>query len=228
MKHRTCTIPILLLFMAAAQAAEMRFDQHGNMLLPDHTYLTQGLKDHRQGYPNDAMRNLKKAAKFGNPYAQSAIAYIHLQQKEHQLALAWFQLVDLKMIDKDQAIIELMDALQKHLSAAELQAVDRLYQALKLEYGKSAALEHRIAWQNGIAIGGTKLKGKVPGRVKIYPSARIEKKGMETEIFVSGTVVSGESVRLQMDEFVFEYELRFTEGRVRMGELELLEEEAQI
>jgi len=219
---------VLLMTCGLSLAAEMRFDAHGNMLQPDHTYLTQGLKDQTQGYNNDAMRNLKKSAKFGNPYAQSAIAYIQLQKHAHAKALAWFQLVDLKMIDKDQAIIELMDSLRTNMSAADLQEAKTILDQLKQEYGKSAAFAHRIDWQKNISIGGTRLKGNVPGQVKIYPSARIEKRGFETEIFVSPTMVSGESVRLQMEEFVYEYELKFTEGRVRMGEIELLEEDQQI
>lgn len=222
------TALIAIAFMMPTQAAEMRFDQHGNMLMPDHTYLTQGLKDLEQGYPNDAMRNLKKAAKFGNPYAQSAIGYVHLQKQDHVTALAWFQLVDLKMIDKDEAIIDLMAALERSMSPEQLEQVTESHAQLKSEYGKAAAMEHRIDWQSNISIGGTKIKGRVPGDVTVYPAGRIEKRGFEVEIFVSPVAINAQQVQLQMDEFVFEYELRFTEGRVRMGEIELIEEEQQI
>jgi hypothetical protein len=228
MKIKSTIIISVLIFMGAAQASEMRFDKHGNMLLPDHTYLTQGLKDLEEGYPNDAMRHLKKSAKFGNPYAQSAIAYVHLQKQDHVTALAWFQLVDLKMVDKDEAIIDIMAALEQAMTPSQLEQVAQSHAELKLAYGKTAAMEHRMDWQNNISIGGTKLKGRVPGDVTVYPSGRIEKRGMEFEIFVSPVAINAQQVQLQMEEFVFEYELRFTEGRVRMGEVELLETDQQI
>jgi hypothetical protein len=174
------------------------------------------------------MRNLKKAAKFGNPYAQSAIAYVHLQKQNHVTALAWFQLVDLKMIDKDQGIIDLMTSLEQQLTPAELEQVAQSHAQIQLEYGKTAAMEHRIAWQKNISIGGTKLRGKVPGGVEVYPTGRIEMNGLEAEIFVSPVSISAHQLQTQMDEFVFEYELRFTEGRVRLGEMELVEPEPTI
>jgi hypothetical protein len=228
MKTTHKLLMLLAMTLGLAQAGEMRFDQHGNMLMPDHTYLTQGLKDLEQGYENDAMRNLLKAAEFGNPYAQATIAYVHLQQKQHIKALAWFQLIDLSMIEKEEAIVQKVEALQAHLSADDQRAADELLVALKKDYGKSATLAHRLDWQNSISFGGTRLKGKLPGRITVYPAARIEKKGLETEIFVSPVSVSGQQVQQQMDQFVFEYELRFTEGRVRIGELELNDQDMPI
>ncbi len=229
MKNKISIVILMLFCSLGLQAGELRFDKHGQMMLPDQTYLEQGAIDQQEGYLNDAMRNFKKAAKFGNPYAQSAIGFMHMKNKEFVSALAWFRLVDLKMIDKDEVLIKLMAELEAKVSAKGRLQADQLHAQLISEYGKEASMSHREQWQKSLSFGGSKIKGRVPNRLKIYPTGRFEMRHDGTpELFVSSTYVSGAVVQRKMDEFVYEYELKFTRGDVHLQDVEIIENDQQI
>ena len=229
MKSKMTFMLLLVLMALAVSAKELRFDEMGRMLAPDVTYLEQGIDSQGRGHNNDAMRYFKQSARFGNPYAQSAIAFMHMQNEDYLSALAWFKLVDLKMIDKDQLILDLIDELTTHVSSDQQLKLQTLSDELTAQYGKQAALEYRQEWKNNIAFGGSKIKGNIPGRVKIYPAGRIEQRGFgEAEIFVSSTYVTGEMVRLQLKEFIYDYELKFTQGKVSLKDVEFIDDEKQI
>lgn len=222
MQRRMVILIILILVQNVSMSSELRFDKHGQLLLPDQTYLEIGVKSEVQGYPNDALRYLKKSARFGNPYAISTVAFIHFKNKDKINALAWFNLVDLNMIDNDQLIVDVKNELTSALSESDLVAVEDLTKELRKKYGKFAAQQYRTQWQNNISLGGTKLKGNIPNRVKIYPTARIEMNGAESEIFVSAVSVSGSQVKTQVNDFVYNYELKFIRGDVKLKDIELI------
>lgn len=220
---------LLVINIKDVSAGELRFDMHGRMLAPDQTYLERGIDSQGRGHNNDAMRYLKKSARFGNPYAQSTIAFIHMKNKDYLEALAWFKLVNLKLIDKNQTIIDLIEELEIKVTKSQRQAFLKLSQQLNKEYGKQAALNHRENWRKSISFGGSKIKGHIPGRVKIYPAGRIEQRGFgEAEIFVSAAFVTGETVRLQLKEFIYDYEYKFIRGKVTMEDIEIIEEDQPI
>lgn len=225
MSMKTVILLLLSMFVTPLFADELRFDEMGRMLNPDVTYLEQGIDSQGRGHNNDAMRYFKKSAQFGNPYAQSAIAFMHMQNKDYLSALAWFKLVDLKMIDKDQMILDLIDELTTHVPDDQQHKLQSLSEELIAHYGKQAALQYRQKWREDIAFGGSKIKGNIPGRLKIYPAGRIEQRGFgEAEIFVSSTFVSGEKLRLQLKEFIYDYEINFTRGKVSLQDVELIDD----
>ncbi|MCX7554692.1 hypothetical protein OS175_12450 [Marinicella sp. S1101] len=207
-------------------ANEMRFNDNGKLIPPDQAYLEQAMKDETDGYPNDAMRMFIKAAELGNPYAQAAIAYKHLKKEEMVKALAWFQLVDLNMIDNGEGIEDLITSLENNLTAEEKKNATNLLAELIENYGKAAALENREKWRNNIRVGGSRIKGHIPSTVKIYSGGRITigKSGLP-EIFVSPDYVPGDFVRTQLHQFTYEYEFRFTNGRVKLNDIEVIESE---
>jgi hypothetical protein len=229
MNLKTVAMLVLILKLCSISAAELRFNEQGKMLAPDQIYLDQGIESQGRGHKNDAMRHFKKSARFGNPYAQSAIAFMHMQNEDYVSALAWFNLVDLKMIDKGELISTLISELDTHMTESSRLQLKQLYDQLVAEFGKEASLIHREDWKKSIAFGGSKIKGHVPGRVKIYSAGRIEQRGFgEAEIFVSAAFVTGESVRLQLKEFIYEYEYKFTHGKVSLGDLEMIDQETPI
>lgn len=220
---------IWVFYLGSGVAAELRFNKHGQMLAPDQTYLERGLESQGRGHNNDAMRYLKKSARFGNPYAQSAIAFIHMQNNDYVSALAWFNLVDLKMIDKDELITSMIGELGSLMTESNRQLVHELNHQLVDRYGKEASLNHREKWKSGLKIGGTRIKGSIPSGIKIYPVGRIEQNGNGVaEIYVSSIYLTGEDARLQMNEFIYNYEIKFTRGKVKLEEVEYIDKEKLI
>ena len=217
---------VLGLASLSVQAAELRFTDQGKLIAPDQTYLEQAYKDESDGYYNDSMRNFIKAAEFGNPYAQAAIGYRALKDKDYPLALAWFRLIDLNMIEKSDGIEEWIDKLEAVLTPEELTQSDEQLVKLRDAYGKVAALENREKWRKNLTIGGSRVKGYIPSNAKIYSAGRVEKVGVgEFEIWVDPFYVTGDIARGEVHEFTYEYDYRFTQGRVKLNEVEIVEEE---
>jgi len=207
-------------------AEELRFTNQGDLIAPDQTYLEQAYKDESDGYHNDSMRNFIKAAEFGNPYAQAAIGYRALKDQDYPLALAWFQLIDLKMIEKSDGIVDWIDKLEAVLTPEELTQANQQLTELRDSYGKVAALENREKWRKSITIGGSRVKGYIPSNARIYSAGRVEKVGVgEFEIWVDPFYVTGDIARGEVHEFTYEYDYRFTHGRVKLNDVEIVEEE---
>ena len=229
MKYTLLAIFIFTGFTFTASASELRFDPHGKILQPDMTYLSKGLEAQSAGYTNDAMRYLIRSAEFGNPYAITAIGYIKMQQADYPEALAWFNLIELKMLDKPDDIRRLIVGLKQILNESEVKLSNEIKATLIKKYGKDATLAHRESWQKNIKVGGSKIKGHIPNRVKMYSAGRIEQKAYgEAEIFVSASFVSGHEVRQQIDSFVYEYEFNFIQGKVKLNDIQFIDDERRI
>ena len=229
MKYTLLAIFIFTGFTFTASASELRFDPHGKILQPDMTYLSKGLEAQSAGYTNDAMRYLIRSAEFGNPYAITAIGYIKMQQADYPEALAWFNLIELKMLHKPDDIRRLIVGLKQILNESEVKLSNEIKATLIKKYGKDATLAHRESWQKNIKVGGSKIKGHIPNRVKMYSAGRIEQKAYgEAEIFVSASFVSGHEVRQQIDSFVYEYEFNYIHGKVKLNDIQFIDDERRI
>ncbi|KAA3639089.1 MAG: hypothetical protein DWP95_11200 [Proteobacteria bacterium] len=201
---------LVLSGMAIAEYG-LHFDDSGNIIKPDQYYLAKGIKDDKDGFKNDALKNFKKAAEFGNQYAMSLIALYHMQDKDYVAALAWFNMLDLKKIPNSDFLKAIITNLEKISEPEQIQAAGAMKADLSETYGHYPTLLRREAWKKSLKFTGTHIKGYIPPFLTIQLN--------------SGMVVTGHNVRRQVDNFIYEYEFDFGQGNVTLEDIELIEAE---
>ncbi|TDR18355.1 hypothetical protein [Marinicella litoralis] len=227
MKNRmTVMIGLLLGFGVAVAAEGIHFDQHGKIIAPDQKYLAKGIDAQALGYENDAMHYLKKSARYGNSYSQAVMGLMYLKKNEYTHALAWFKLIDLKMIANHEMLLGMMQKIETKLSPAEIDSANQILAELQQSYGKEAVLAHRINWQKKLSFGGSHIKGHVPNGLKIHVSGGVEPgSGNNFKLMGSGMTVNSYNLKKQLNEFVYEYDLKFINGEVKLKDFEVIKDD---
>lgn len=187
----------------------LHFDDSGNIIKPDQYYLARGLKDDNDGFKKSALKHFKKSAEFGNQYAMSLIALYHMQDKDYVSAMAWFNLLDLEKIPNSDFLRTMMNNLEKVSSPEDIEAAHELKSTLRETYGHYPTLLRRENWKKSLEFTGTRIKGYIPPFLTIQLN--------------SGMTVTGQEVRRQVDNFIYEYEFSFGQGNVNLKEIELIE-----
>lgn len=230
MKFKILVLLGMVVIATAAISAEgIQFDSHGKIIAPDIKYLEKGIDAQAAGYEGDAMRYLKKSARFGNAYSQAVIGLMYLKNKDYISTLSWFKLIDLKMIPNNDMIEVMMAELENKLTDSEKESVNLLFTALNDKYGKHAALKHREKWQKSLSFGGSHVKGHVPSGLKIHVSGGVEQgSGGAYKLMGSGMTINSFNLKQQLYEFVYEYELKFINGEVQLKDFELLDDDQSI
>ena len=211
-KHTKLLIMTLLSCCASAVFAKdygLHFDDQGKIIQPDQAYLSEGLKDEQDGYPEDAYKNFMKSAEFGNLYAMSLVGFYHLKNKELTKALAWFNLVDSDKIPNSQMIEQMKSNLEQVLTEDELKASNKMQSELVETYGSYPTLVRRESWKNNLKFTGTHIKGHIPAFLTFNLN--------------SGVSVSGFNVKKQVEQFIYNYEFDPNMGEVTLEEFEVVE-----
>lgn len=208
---RKITFIALLVFTGLACADYgLHFDDTGKIIKPDQEYLWRGIDDEKDGFRNSAFKNFKRAAEFGNYHAMSLVALYYMQDKDYMSAHAWFKLIDLGKIPNRAYVEEIVANLETLMTSKKLKKAEELKAELSETYGSYPTMLRREEWKNNLRFTGTHLKGHIP------PFLRIQ--------LNSGMVVTGHSVKEQVEQFIYEYEFDFGQGEVTLDEIELIEE----
>lgn len=211
MKKSIYVLLILIVSFNATAKAKfgLHFDDQGKIIKPDQEFLWRGFDDERAGARNSAMKNFMLASEFGNYHAMSLVGFYHMQDKQYPLAHAWFRLVDLEKIPNKAYLEEMVNNLEQVMSESEQQKADELYKELIETYGSYPTMNRRMEWKKNLKFTGTHIKGYIP------PFLRIQ--------LNSGIQITGNNLKKQVDDFIFDYEFSFGTGKVTLDEIKVVE-----
>ncbi len=199
------------LFSVSHAEYGLHFDDSGQLIKPDQYYLAKGLKDDKDGFRQSALKHFTRAAEYGNQYAMSLIALYHMQDKDYVSALAWFKLLDMKQIPNSDFLKAIMSNLTKISQPEQLKAAEELKAQLSETYGHYPTLLRREAWKKSLKFTGTHIKGYIPPFLTIQLN--------------SGMTVTGQEVRQQVDNFIYDYDFSFGQGNVKLDDIEIIDVE---
>jgi hypothetical protein len=208
---------LLLTFLVTATSISfakeygLHFDDSGNIIKPDQEYYARGLDDEKDGFRKSAMKNFMKSAEYGNHLAVSLVGLYHMRDKKYVEALAWYKMVDTEKFENGVMIDEIISNLETILTPEEINKADELKSELLETYGSYATLAKREAWKRNLKFTGTHIKGYIPPFLKIQLN--------------SGMVVTGNKLKKQVDDFIFNYEFNVPNGEVTLDEIEIIETE---
>lgn len=214
MKTNKWLLFIMLVSVSAFSYAKefgLHFDDSGNIIKPDQEYYARGLDDEKDGFRKSAMKNFMKSAEYGNHLAVSLVALYHMQDKKYVDALAWYQMVDTEKFENGVMIDEIITNLETIMKPEEITEAEQLKNELLETYGSYATMAKREAWKKSLQFTGTHIKGYIP------PFLRIQ--------LNSGMVVTGNVLKKQVDDFIFNYEFNVPNGEVTLDEIEIIETE---
>ena len=208
---KTSLILVLMLstWQLCARDYGLHFDDNGQIIKPDQALLAQGLDDEKDGFRNSALKNFKQSAEYGNHLAMSLVGFYLMQDKDYVNSLAWYKLVDLSAMPNRAYIEKLIQDLELYLSPQELTKANQIKSELAETYGKHPTLLRREQWKNNLQFTGTHLKGHIPSFLQIQLN--------------SGLVVTGQDVKRQVEDFIYNYEFNLGLGEVTLDDVEVIE-----
>jgi hypothetical protein len=213
MKKINTIAALVFLFIASSVSAKeygLHFDDAGKIIKPDQEYMWRGMDDEKDGFRDSAFKNFKLAAEYGNYHAMSLVALYLMQDKDYKSAHAWFKLIDLGKIPNREYMEGIVKNLEVMMTPDELKKAEELKSELAETYGSYPAMLRRAEWKNNLQFGGTHIKGYIP------PFLRIQ--------LNSGMEISGQTLKKQVDNFIYNYEFDFGVGEVTLDEIELIDE----
>ncbi len=199
----------------------LHFDQDGKLIMPDQEFLARGFNDDEKGFRKSAIKNFKRSASYGNHYAMSIIGLYHLQDEAYIKSLAWFKMVDLSALENRKRVEDVIYKLENYLTKDDLKEVEELKERLTEIYSNHQTRSNREEWLKNLKVTGTRIKGHIPG----FLTFNIMRPGQPMD-FYSTAGVTGYQVRNQIEEFVYEYDFNFSEGDVKLNDVELIDDDA--
>ena len=200
--------------LMAEDIYNLKFDNiTGKLINPDSQYLNTGLKDQEQGKIDSAIDNFTKSAEFGNYLAMSMIAYHHLSNKNYIESMAWLQLIDVnkfKRKDHKDNTGKMIKELKAYLMTDEMLKVGLRHAELKKSYGALPTFQKRKDWKKRIKTPGSMTKFGIP------PSLLLE--------LESGIQIDAETVRSEVDDFVYNHEFSGQDAFVILKEGRLIQQ----
>jgi len=198
---------LLVHFTASAGVrVGMKFDWHGKLVHPDDVLISYAFKHDKDGFKESAMRFLKESASYGNQRAKYFTGLLYLQRKDWANGYAWLKLVKPGVYD----IERLRPKVESLMTPEEKNHAEVLHKQLASEYSDFAGFHKREAWRRKISITGSRIKG----------AKNIRGVTIETS---SGAIVFGTQLQKMLDSYIYEYE--YNPGNVKLGTLELIEEQ---
>lgn len=211
MKKLLITLMLACCFSLSAKEYGLHFDDRGNIIKPDQEYFARGLDDEKDGFRESALKNFKRSAEYGNHLAVSLIGLYNMQDEKYIEALAWYKIVETEKFENGAMIEDMISKLESMMKPNEVKKADERKAELLETYGAYATLAKRESWKSNLKFTGTHIKGYIP------PFLRIE--------LNSGMVVTGNKLKKQVDDFIFNYEFNVPNGDVKLDEIELIETE---
>lgn len=187
----------------------LHFDEKGRIIRPDEVFLGRGLSDEKAGFKDQAMKNFKESATYGNAYAKYFLGLLYLQKNDYLNGFAWLSLLDGEFKGADK-VNSLLPRVKANLSEEQLKRADSMIEELKETYGEYAGLMKREKWRKSHKYTGTHIKGHIPPFLTIDVG--------------NGVTVSGQNIRKQIETFVYEYEYQFRLGEVNLKETEFIDD----
>ena len=188
----------------------LHFDHKGKIIRPDEKFLLRGWEYNEDGYKDEAMKNFKLSATYGNANARYFIALLYLQKQDYLNAHSWMNLLNSDYIGIEK-IKSLLPRVENYLNQEQLVKSELMTQELKTIYGDYAGLLKREKWRKSIKYGGTHIKGHVPHDLTILTNSNV--------------IVTNMDLRNQIKTFVFEYNDQFKLGEVKLNDVEYIENE---
>ncbi|WP_154224487.1 hypothetical protein [Marinicella rhabdoformis] len=191
----------------------LHFDEKGRIIRPDEVFLGRGLSDEKAGFKDQAMKNFKESATYGNAYAKYFLGLLYLQKKDYLNGHAWLSLLDGEFKGADK-VNSLLPRVKANLDEKQLQLAEEKLAELRETYGEYAALMKREKWRKSHKYTGTHIKGHIPNNLRIEVG--------------NGVSVTGHNIRKQIETFVYEYEYQFRIGEVKLKETEFIDDAKEI
>ena len=165
----------------------LHFDEKGNVIRPDEVFLGRGLSDEKAGFKDQAMKNFKESASFGNAYAKYFLGLLYLQKNDYLNGHAWLSLLDSEFKGAEK-VNSLLPRVKANLDESQIELADKKLEELKETYGEYAALMKREKWRKSHKYTGSHIKGHVPNNLRIEVG--------------NGMSVTGHSIRKQIESLL--------------------------
>ncbi len=210
-KNKWLLLILLSVFSFTSFSKEygLHFDDQGNIIKPDQEYFARGLDDEEAGFRKSALKNFKKSAEYGNHLAVSLVGLYNMQDKNYIEALAWYKIVETEKLENGVMIDNIIANLESFLKPKEVEKAEKRKSELLETYGSYATMAKRESWKKSMKFAGTNIKGYIPPMLRIQLN--------------SGMVVTGNKLKKQVDDFIFNYEFNVPNGEVTLDEIEVIE-----
>jgi len=145
----------------------LHMDKYGQLIQPDKLFLSNGIKQYRDGYNQLAFMYFKKSSALGNTMAQRLVGLMYVNglgvEKSLVQGYVWLKLA---AIDKTPRNIKLAKQVNNLLNSQQRQGAQTAYHQVNEVYGTIASLTRRDKWVRSQKL---KITGTHAGSIVFSP-----------------------------------------------------------